>query len=438
MLDTSQSYITYAGKKYFFGASIYENNQDNDFSLDNNAIESFTWENALNDLIIRGELVYSDSYGKMDKFIDKQYAFCQIYFAEIDRRYDNDIIIEEQSQTNVLKRVFLIDKFEIVDRNAETIKYKLGLIDSSIFNFQQLITFSNYDKDPEPILDILKACIQQADLKIDKDTFDRVKSDISLNYITAGKDTLISVVNYLMSRLFYYQKKDDSLKLIFFNEIMDVIQLFDVKDRTTGTQIDSVVLSLMKGKQETQIQSEPVQIGCIADMPKSKLLKSFFTNHIMSYDMAKNDFDDNTIQTDTIFQYYNKSMELEGNIGKYSSVKDNIFRHDVRDAYWNTDMAIYHNMVDNMFQNNAVVINVDGRLGRLPASYMTVSIDRDEQVIPPNENPELYQDQLTRYLGFEGMWIVSKVKHYVEVSSQRFRQSVFMFRNFVDAVAANS
>ena len=88
-------------------------------------------------------------------------------------------------------------------------------------------------------------------MKIDKDTFDRVKSDVSLNYITSGRDTLISVVSYLMSRLFYYQKKDDSIKLLLFNEIADVIQLFDVKDRTTGTQLDSVVLSLMKSKQET-------------------------------------------------------------------------------------------------------------------------------------------------------------------------------------------
>lgn len=108
--------------------------------------------------------------------------------------------------------------------------------------------------------------------------------------------------------------------------------------------------------------------------------------------MDANDFKDDTIEADTIFQYYDSNVELEDVVGKYSSPIGSNYKHNIRDAYWNTDMSIYSDMVNNMFRNNAVVVNVDGHLGRLPTSYMTVSIDRDEQIIPPGESVELYKD----------------------------------------------
>lgn len=437
MDDLSQQYFVYAGKKYLFSAVVYENGHDSSVPLDNNSVERFSWSNILNDLVIKGELVYIDLYGKLDKFIDRQYAFCQVYFSQIQQQVDGEIMLESEVQDCFLKRIFLIDKINILERNGNAITYKLSLIDSTIFNFQQLITFSNYDRGPEPVFDILKACIQSAGLRVDVDSFDRVSPDVSLNYTTSGKDTLLSVIKYLMSRLFYYQKKDNSLKMLFFNELANVVQAFDVKDQNTGTQIDHVILSMMKSQLEEQLQTEQTQLGCVADIPKSKLLQSFFTNHIISYDMDANDFKDDTIEADTIFQYYDSNVELEDAVGKYSSPIGSNYKHNIRDAYWNTDMSIYSDMVNNMFRNNAVVVNVDGHLGRLPASYMTVSIDRDEQIIPPGESVELYKDQLTRYIGFEGMWIVSRVNNYVEVRAQRFRQSIFMFRNFIDIFAAN-
>ena len=81
MDDQSQQYFVYAGKKYLFSAVVYENGHDSSVPLDNNSVERFSWSNILNDLVIKGELVYIDLYGKLDKFIYRQYAFCQVYFS---------------------------------------------------------------------------------------------------------------------------------------------------------------------------------------------------------------------------------------------------------------------------------------------------------------------------------------------------------------------
>ena len=68
------------------------------------------------------------------------------------------------------------------------------------------------------MFEILKSCLSLVNLSPDIDSFEKVKSDVSLSYITNGDDNLLTVFDYLMRRLYYFESRDDSLKFLVYNE----------------------------------------------------------------------------------------------------------------------------------------------------------------------------------------------------------------------------
>ena len=50
--------------------------------------------------------------------------------------------------------------------------------------------------------------IKLAELEVDENTFSVVKSDVKLNYITNGNDTVASCIKYLLSKMIYYKQHD--------------------------------------------------------------------------------------------------------------------------------------------------------------------------------------------------------------------------------------
>jgi hypothetical protein len=65
------------------------------------------------------------------------------------------------------------------------------------------------------------------DLIVDSDSFDGIQSDVKINYITNGNDNTISAIKYLLSKLYYYENKDNSLKAIVYDEINNKFKAMD-------------------------------------------------------------------------------------------------------------------------------------------------------------------------------------------------------------------
>lgn len=78
------------------------------------------------------------------------------------------------------------------------------------------IAFSNNDKEPQPVFDILKTCMQDLDLGIG-DTFDKVKTDVKINYISQANDNLFKITQYLLDKLYFWPKKDNALKFLLYD-----------------------------------------------------------------------------------------------------------------------------------------------------------------------------------------------------------------------------
>lgn len=92
----------------------------------------------------------------------------------------------------------------------------------------------------------MRSCFTLVDLKTDDKTFDKIKSSVSLNYITNSNDCLISIMSYLMPKMFYYGMRDSCMKFLLYNESTDIYQLLDVTDKETATGVFSEIVSFFK------------------------------------------------------------------------------------------------------------------------------------------------------------------------------------------------
>ena len=126
--------------------------------------------------------------------------------------------------------MFIVDNIEILQRDSTRIKYRLNLVSSNIYKCLSNIDYSNYSLGSQSCLDIIKNCAIQKDLGIDKDTFDAVKTEVKLDYITNGNDNFMSIVKYMFGKMYYYGTADDSMKFIFYDELRQKYRLFDMKN----------------------------------------------------------------------------------------------------------------------------------------------------------------------------------------------------------------
>lgn len=115
------------------------------------------------------------------------------------------------------------------------------------------LRYSNYDKGPQPVLEMLKTCLSMQGVAIDEKSFGRVKSPVKADYISQLNDNLFTTVRYLLHKLYYFQKKDSSIKFLVYDWFSDMFKLIDLKDRSTMLGTFATVLSLMKTNMESLI-----------------------------------------------------------------------------------------------------------------------------------------------------------------------------------------
>ena len=87
----------------------------------------------MNTLFLRGYVEYTDTRGLVDKILDKQFAYCEINFIEIEVDSDKDYAIETPSKTHKLYQKFYVESVEILDRHENEIKYRLNLVSRNWF-----------------------------------------------------------------------------------------------------------------------------------------------------------------------------------------------------------------------------------------------------------------------------------------------------------------
>jgi hypothetical protein len=112
------------------------------------------------------------------------------------------------------------------------------------FNCIATIRYSNYGKDKETPLQIIKNILVDNNLKVD-DSFDKVQTNVKINYITNGNQNILTAIDYLLSKMYYfYDSKDDSFKCIYYNDLLHEYGIFDMKDQTSIIGSSTILVSL--------------------------------------------------------------------------------------------------------------------------------------------------------------------------------------------------
>lgn len=437
MQDFSDNYFLYNGNKYLFNAAIYANSNDKEelsFSLRNSNIIEFDYVNEFNKLCLEGSLTYQDNYGIIDKFIEKPIVYVNIIFAQMVQKFDGSITIEKQSDTNRFIHDFIVNGIKILKRENHIITYKLSLVSKNWLKCIQNINFSNYNREPEPIFDLVKSMLSLNDLAIDTNTFQTVSSPVRLHYITNGNDNTLTAIDYLLGKLYYYSLKDTCFKFIVYNESDNIYQILTVNDQNTYLGRSSIILSLFKTTVEQITQQEPNELNSVTKFPKVCTYRNDSAKELIDFDYSNNSFFDASIKSKSIIQFQNSRVDSDKYKDKFSFF-DNDLKYRERGSYWNNDFNIYANSVKTMLEDSTLVINSVGEILRKPGYTVHVNVDRDSKYIE-DDNLDKTEDIKNKYKTFEGMWIVSKVRHIVIPSTlqsqdKKYRQNLVLARNYV-------
>lgn len=434
MVDISDNFFKYSGKKYFFSVVLtttLQNGLDFTAAVNNSCIQEFSYVTECNNLFLTGSLTCIDKLGKLDAFMQSTLSYCSVVMYEQVQRDDGALTIETIKRSNEFNHMFIIDNVEILNRAGETINYKMSLISSTWLNCVANIKYSNYKKPPQPIFDILKDCILSSKLRIDPISFKTVKTGVKLNYITNANDNLLTVKNFLFSKLYYQLVKDDSLKFLIYNEANDNYQLFDIKNKDTITAISTYSISFMNSPTETLTQQEPINIASVTKFPKSKLFTTFFHRNVYDFDYSTNKFENHPITPESIVGYINNNGPDNPYPKKYIFITSQDLEFKNFQSFWNNNLNIYDEVIDELTGDNSLVITVAGVLLSRPGAIVNISVDRNMANLETMSRPKLLELK-SKYKSFEGPWISTKVRHIVKPSACEYRQNMVLTRSFAN------
>lgn len=243
--EFSDESFVYSGQKYTLGVVLFNNSErfKQLHALNNSNIESLEIVNEANCLYLTGEMIYIDQYGIVDKYYEKQFTWLAVQFGEVQEQKLEDVDSAKLDPSNFFSIDFYVTSIELLNRNHNVITYKVSFVSSNWFKAIANISYSNYGKRPETLFDLIKTALQLNELKIDDKSFDEVKTNVKINYITNGNENSISMVKYLLSKMYYYRDKDESLKFIYYNYLTKKYHLFDLQKKDTSRGIYNLIIS---------------------------------------------------------------------------------------------------------------------------------------------------------------------------------------------------
>lgn len=399
--------------------------------LDNNDIEELEYESKINGLFVTGHITYVDKYSIVDKFIKQQLVRCAININENNYQKDGKIGIMSLDKTKKFSGDFIVSSIKITQRSGTYIKYKLELVSSNWFNCIANIKYSNYDKEKMQVFDILRDCLRLASLTVDDNTFDIVKSTVTMNYITNANDCIMSIVDYLLPKTYYFNERDNKMRFLLYNESTNKYQLLDVTNTQTITGMFTEVLSFFKTDAEGMMQPKPVNIGYVKDtIDKMDVYKGS-----MTYDMHDFSFDENEFSVKKISEKENMNLMNNKLVGdNLQSMYHEMFSNDLEyhtvGSYWNNNQCIYDDVAAAFQQNSTFILQTRGEILRKPGSMLTIVLDKLDQNSVTTEEKLEYEKQKQCYRHFEGQWFVAKVQNIFKPQIASYCQKLLIFRNF--------
>ena len=439
-LKISNTQFVVNGRKHEFAVQFFtydpaHKDKVQYFGLANENIELFEYVNALNALQLMGKVVYNDVLGTFGSMFSHPSLFCTVHFQTLTQETDG-ITIEGREDKNKFEHTFMVENVKILSKDDRAIKYEIRLVSSNWLNLSSLVDYSNYGKGKkaEPVTDIIKNILSEHKLTANGDTFDEMKSDVSIRYISGGSEDVFSAVRYLMKRTFYdTAKKEKSLRFIIYDEQKDEYRLFSLSNPNHFTGHFTVFLSSRNSGFENLANANDVEMRSVVKRTSKDVYHSFFKRTLFGYDIMSNKILPLDINANEIKTYANEKVPTDTRVGRYKGVDpENGLVSEMRGSVWGNDFNVYEDMVRNFMECDALIVNIDGNVRHKPGAVFGISL-READDNMETSDIESMKDLAARYKQLRGAWISTSVRHQIlpldQASGGFFRSNVCLSRN---------
>lgn len=459
-ITASKCTISAGGRKYNFVVELFKDNdfsQNNGYVLDNSSISEFMMLNSINKLYMTASLDYADSTGIIANLIDRSKLNCFVMMSGQHQEFDGQStleISEYKSSETMFLHDFIVTQVEILRREGSTIFYKLHMVSSKWQNCIATLSYSNWARpNPTPILEILQECMKKVNLQTDASSFNTLApKSPSIEYATPPNSTIQTAFEYLMRRSVYEpdNKLDESLKVLWYDQIEDTYKLTDLKDGNTYDRHKfAIAISMFKGNEEGLTNEYQVDIATPVDyLPKTITYQTVFDTILYQHDVNdSNKLIQNTLSSNVIANYFSASWATDGvndktslttNVQPILSVfpeniqpqgQENKFMYRRLGSYDNNEVNIYYEQINCLMRSHSIILLVDGRLNRKLTSLFTISIPKQWQDAN-TEDVQKYKDWVSRYMSLEGDYIITSILTIISPANQTYRQNLTLSRNF--------
>ena len=455
VLDSN--FIQYASRTYYVMAQLNYEDKDESKSfslpLDMQQTAKIEIENSLNDFLMRGNIIYADQMGEVDKFLQCQNVKCMITIALMSKKFDSNVdninlsTVKNKSDA-CIQHQFIVDRIRPVRRDDSTIVYEIDLVSSLWFNCTANLdpTLTTYKDQPQKTTQLLKKAMTQAGLEVDAQTFDNVLTDVSIEFMSRDTDNVLTVYKHLMNKLFFYSTMDQSLKMIAYDAIERKYKIIDLAKVDTSSSVTPVVMSFFKTTSEGLVHQKKTDIGSyINAINHTQTMNTMSDYRVISYSLADNKIVTDVMSSKSIQGVMNNTQMTDRDSlkRKYESMDEVISQRSLNSSdrsssslsrhnssmIWNSSSSLYQEMADSVMYDNAIVLDIDVDIKCQPGTYVSVSIDRSLKMLDSD-----YQTALKRlvdkYKVFEDIWIVSKVITTIVPNQRSITQKTALFRNF--------
>ncbi len=367
MSAVSTSSFTYSGGRYVLGISLSDYGYKVKEQLADSSIVRFQFSSNLKQLYLTADLEYVDSFGQVDKFIDRRNVIADVTFCQIDYASDGDF--SNESIKNRFEHKFFVDSMEILGREGNKISYKIHMVSIFRHNHYAVWDFSNYgtpDNDPErKSLGIIRKCLSDYGMTVGTSLSTEVTSGVSMKYITGGNDTLDSVCDYVLSHEFYEtEDKVKDLKFLYYDWVSSTVECLDLGVKGTIKRHRDVMVAFFNDEIESKLYQDPVNFGTINARDNSDFFMGNFQRTIYKYDKGSNEIEQKTISSGDLVDFFNGKLDSittpSLNTGNHKPPENVKFVNKM--SYWNNDLDLYDEITSNLLQDNALTLNVVGDL----------------------------------------------------------------------------
>ena len=431
---------------------LEQQDKNNEMILATENIIEFQYVNQLGKLCLDGSLTYKDTEGFVSNFLNVEYVGLDIFIAKQLQESDGQFTRQKNDKNNQMKHSFMVSNIEILERHATDIIYKFHLISRQWYNFSANIDINTYGQENNNtgIIEKVKECLtknvsktSKEQFKVDVASFDICKDDIVTDYITKANDNVFTATKYLLDKLFYYSKTIDSMKFIVYDEDKNQYRMLDLAKKETFGNAIMVILSMFKTQFESMAYSSECNLGTVVRFPKTKTHQMLFEKKLFQYDFLNNTFSAYVHTRANIAKTIDNTGDDNSNmlaklseafLGENTTQTTNLENVECG-AIWQNDFHTYDDFCNELLGDNALIINMDGILGKHPGDMAVLSIEDDIQTGDSNiaeGNEAKYIDLKRRYARLKkGTWMIGKIRHIISPANKVFKQNIIAFQNFI-------